>query len=164
MRFSTKKYLIRKIIWLVPFIILFVYGIILYVTNENETQMAQENYKAKMKEVKENDTELPLLSVCSQNQFSERDAEKVFEMEEYRDMNAIFFKMVWLTNVTLNSSEAMSVLRNFAMYKMDANEIENFSDDQIDYLLHHRKTLSKVIKHQVNYFEDSNLVFGKSFS
>ena len=149
MRFSNKKYCIRTILWLMPLIVLLIYGIMQHEQNVSENQVAQGNHRTKMKEVKQKDIELPLISVCSRNQFSERDADKVFEMEEYKDLNAIFYKMVWLTNVTLNASEAMSIFRNFAMHKMDANEIENFSDDQIDYLLHHRKALSKVIKHQV---------------
>ena len=149
MRFSTKKYWIRTILWLMPLIVLLIYGIMQHEQNVSENQVAQGNHRTKMKEVKQKDIELPLISVCSRNQFSERDADKVFEMEEYKDLNAIFYKMVWLTNVTLNASEAMSIFRNFAMHKMDANEIESFSDDQIDYLLHHRKTFSNVIKHQV---------------
>ena len=149
MRFSTKKYWIRTILWLTPFIVLLVYSILQHDQNVTEIQVAQGKHRTKMKEVKTKDIELPLISVCSRNQFSERDADKVFEMEEYKDLNAIYYKMVWLTNVTLNATEAMSVFRNFAMQKMDANEIAGFSDDQIDYLLHHRKTFSKVIKHQV---------------
>ena len=142
-----------------PFIALSVYCIMLYDRNDTEIREVQKKHKTKLKEDRQTDIELPLISVCSRNQFSQRDADKVFEMEEYRDLNAIFYKMVWLTNVTLNASQAMSVFRNFAMHEMDANEIDGFTDDQIDYLLHHRKTFSNVIKHQVSQVLHNTFIF-----
>ena len=94
--------------------------------------------------------ELPLISICSRNQFSQRDADKIMEMEEWRGLNLEYYRQLYYyRNITLNATEFMSIFRNFAMYKMDPNEIENFTEDQKEFLGYHRIEFSKLIEHQV---------------
>ena len=143
------KYSLRKIIWLIPLVSFVIYGTFLHEKHKLDIAASQQKRIISLKDDMKKDVELPSISVCSRNQFSQRDADKVFEMEEWRNYYAGFFRMYWWIEVTLNASEAMSVFRNFAMHKMDPNEIEGFTQDQIDYLGHHRAALSKVIKFQV---------------
>ena len=119
------KFVIRTVIWLVPFISLLIYAIVLNSKNEEDNQVAREEKKITLKTDLENEVDLPVISVCSQNQFSQRDADKILEMEDWRDINLFYYWMRWYySNITLSYSEFMSVFRNFAMYNMTTYERE----------------------------------------
>ena len=150
MRLSTLKFLLRTVIWLVPFISLLIYAIVLNSKNEEDNQVAREEKKITLKTDLQNDVDLPVISVCSRNQFSQRDADKILEMEEWRDINLYYWWLRWYySNITLTYSEFMSIFRNFAMYKMSPDEIENFSEDQKEFLAYHGTNFGRLIKHQV---------------
>ena len=158
MRLSTLKFVIRTILWFLPFISLMIYAIFLNFTNEEDNQVAIEEKKIQLKTNLENEVDLPVISVCSRNQFSQRDADKILEMEEWRDINLYYWWLRWYySNITLTSSEFMSIFRNFAMHNMSPDEIENFSEDQKEFLAYHRTNFGKLIKHQVcqlcNFFK-----------
>ena len=150
MRLSTLKFVIRTISWSLPFISLMIYAIFLNYENEEDIQVAREEKKIQLKTDLQNDVDLPVISVCSRNQFSQRDADKILEMEEWRDIHLFYYWMRWYySNITLSYSEFMSVFRNFAMYNMNPDEIENFSEDQKEFLAYHRTNFGRLIKHQV---------------
>ena len=149
---------IKTIIWLAPFISLIIYAIVLHFKNEEDNQVAREEKKITLKTDLQNEVDLPVISVCSRNQFSQRDADKILEMEEWRDLNLYYWWLRWYySNITLTYSEFMSIFRNFAMYNMNPDEIENFSEDQKEFLAYHRTNFGKLIKHQVcqlcNFFK-----------
>ena len=182
MRVSTLKFEIRTLIWLLPFISLLIYAIFLNIKNEEDNQVARKEKKITLKtdlqnEVDlpvisvcsrnqfsqrdaekillktdlQNDVDLPVISVCSRNQFSQRDADKILEMEEWRDINLYYWWLRWYySNITLTYSEFMSIFRNFAMYNMNPDEIENFSEDQKEFLEYHKTNFGRLIKHQVS--------------
>ena len=144
------KFVIRTIIWLVPFISLLIYAIVLNFKNEEDNQVAREEKKITMKTDLENEVDLPVISVCSRNQFSQRDADKILEMEEWRDINLYYWWLRWYySNITLTYYEFMSIFRNCAMHNMNPDEIENFSEDQKEFLAYHRTNFGRLIKHQV---------------
>ena len=144
------KYDIKTIIWLLPFISLLIYAIVLYFKNEEDNQVAREEKKITLKTDLKNEVDLPVISVCSRNQFSQRDADKILEMEEWRDIHLFYYWMRWYySNITLSYSEFMSVFRNFAMHDMSPDEIENFTEDQKEFLAYHRTNFGRLIKHQV---------------
>ena len=150
MRLSTLKFVIRTISWSLPFISLIMYAIFLNFTNEEENQVAREEKKIQLKTDLKNEVDLPVISVCSRNQFSQRDADKILEMEEWRDINLYYWWLRWYySNITLTYSEFMSIFRNFAMHNMNPEEIENFSEDQKEFLAYHRTNFGRLIKHQV---------------
>ena len=150
MRLSTLKFVIRTISWSLPFISLMIYAIFLNYEIEEDIQVALEEKKIQLKTDLQNDVELPVISVCSRNQFSQRDADKILEMEEWRDINLYYWWLRWYySNITLTSSEFMSIFRNFAMHNMNPDEIENFSEDQKEFLAYHRTNFGRLIKHQV---------------
>ena len=151
MRLSTLKFLIRTIVRFLPFISLMIYAIFLNFTNEEDNQVAREEKKIQLKTDLENEVDLPVISVCSRNQFSQRDADKILDMEEWRDINLYYWWLRWYySNITLTSSEFMSIFRNFAMHNMNPDEIENFSEDQKEFLAYHRTNFGRLIKHQVS--------------
>ena len=150
MRLKALKLVIKTIIWLLTLVSLIVYAIFLIIWNEEDNQMARKEKKIQLKTDLQNDVELPVISVCSRNQFSQRDADKILEMEEWRDIHLFYYWMRWYySNITLSYSEFMSVFRNFAMYNMNPNEIENFSEDQKEFLAYHRTNFGRLIKYQV---------------
>ena len=150
MRLKALKLVIKTIIWLLTLVSLIVYAIFLIIWNEEDNQMARKEKKIQLKTDLQNDVELPVISVCSRNQFSQRDADKILEMEEWRDIHLFYYWMRWYySNITLSYSEFMSVFRNFAMYNMNPDEIENFSEDQKEFLAYHRTNFGRLIKHQV---------------
>ena len=79
------KFAIRTIIWVFPFISLLIYAILLNIKNEEDNQAAREEKKVTLKTDLQNDVDLPVISVCSRNQFSQRDADKILEMEQWKD-------------------------------------------------------------------------------
>ena len=147
---STLKFEIRAIIWLLPFISLLIYATFLNIKNEEDNQVARNEKKITLKSDLQNDVELPVISVCSRNQFSQRDADKILEMEEWRGINLYYWWLRWYySNITLTYSEFMSIFRNFAMHNMSPDEIENFSEDQKEFLEYHKTNFGRLIKHQV---------------
>ena len=150
MRPALIKFFLRHILWLLPFISLMIFGAFLVERNENDYKVATKELNATLKKGNRRDVELPLISICSRNQFSQRDADKIMEMEEWRGLNLEYYRQLYYyRNITLNATEFMSIFRNFAMYKMDPNEIENFTEDQKEFLGYHRIEFSKLIEHQV---------------
>ena len=150
MRLSTLKFEIRTMVWFLPFISLMIYAIFLNYKNEEDNQEAREEKKIQLKTDLQYDVELPVISVCSRNQFSQRDADKILEMEEWRDIHLFYYWMRWYySNITLSYSEFMSVFRNFAMYNMNPDEIENFTEDQKEFLDYHKTNFGRLIKNQV---------------
>ena len=144
------KFVIRTILWFLPFISLMIYAIFLNFTNEENNQVAREEKKIQLKTDLQNDVELPVISVCSRNQFSQRDADKILEMEEWRGINLHYWWLRWYySNITLTYSEFMSIFWNFAMHKMSPNEIENFSEGQKEFLKYHKTNFGRLIKNQV---------------
>ena len=153
MRLSTLKFVIRSIIWLLPFLSMLIYAILLNIKNEEENQVARKEKRITLKTDLQNDVELPVISVCSRNQFSQRDADKILEMEEWRGINLHYWWLRWYySNITLTYSEFMSIFRNFAMNNMNPDEIENFSEDQKEFLEYHKTSFGRLIKHQVRLF------------
>ena len=153
MRLKALKIVIKTIIWLLPLLSLIAYAISLNILNEEDNQMARKEKKIQLKTDLQNDVDLPVISVCSRNQFSQRDADKILEMEEWRDINLYYWWLRWYySNITLTYSEFMSIFRNFAMHNMNPYEIENFSEDQKEFLAYHRTNFARLIKHQVWLF------------
>ena len=71
-------------------------------------------------------------------------------MEEWQEIHLFYYWMRWYySNITLSYSEFMALFRNFAMYNMNPDEIENFSEDQKEFLAYHRTNFGRLIKHQV---------------
>ena len=151
MRLSTLKCVMITMIWLLPFISLLIYAIFLNMKNEEEYQVAREEKKTTLKTDLQNDVDLPVISVCSRNQFSQRDADKILEMEEWRGLNLHYWWLRWYySNITLTYSEFMSIFRNFAMHNMSPDEIEKFTEDQKEFLEYHRTNFGRLIKHQAS--------------
>ena len=165
MRLKAVKLTIKTILWLLPLISLIVYTFLLNQRNVNEDLFAQKELNLTVKKDQQNDVELPVISVCSRNQFSQRDADKILEMEDWRDINLQYWWLrYFFSNITLTYSEFMSVFRNFAMYNMSVNEIENFSEDQKEFLEYHKTNFGRLIKHQVRllYHNYTNPIIKKS--
>ena len=130
-----------------------IFGILLTLKNEQDIQVAREEKNAILKKDRLKDAELPVISVCSRNQFSERDTDKILEMEEWRNINLQYWwQLYYFRNISLTVTEFLSVFRNFAMYQMDPDEIEDFTEDQKEFLGYHRTNFGKLIKHQVRQF------------
>ena len=155
MRLLTLKVMIRAITWLAPVFVLIAFGIYNAQELEVEYQVDIQEKKSDIKSVIEKyDAELPVITVCSRNQFSQRDADKILEMEEWKDINLEYYRQLYYyRNISLNYTEFMSLFRNFAMYKMDPDEIERFTDDQKEFLEYHRINFGRLIKHQVKLFK-----------
>ena len=81
---------------------------------------------------------MPAISICSSNQYSYRDVDKMLEIPKWYEIN-------------YNYTKFMSIFRNFAHYKMDPNEIESFTQDQKDFLLQHRGTFTEIMRKQVTH-------------
>ena len=129
-----------------------IYAIFLNYENEEDIQVAREEKTIQLKTDLQNDVDLPVISVCSRNQFSQRDADKILEMEEWRGINLYYWWLRWYySNITLTYSEFMSIFRNFAMHKMSPDEIENFSEGQKEFLEYHKTNFGRLIKNQVRY-------------
>ena len=112
MRLKALKLVIKTIIWLLPLVSLIVFAIFLNIWNEEDNQVARSVKKIQLKTDLQNDVELPVISVCSRNQFSQRDADKILEMEEWRDINLFYYWMRWYySNITLSYSEFSQVFR-----------------------------------------------------
>ena len=94
--------------------------------------------------------QMPAISICSSNQYSYRDADKVLEIPKWY-------------NINYNHTKFMSIFRNFAHHKMDPNEVENFTQEQKDFLFYHRGAFTKIIRKQVCNIEKKNNVFLKLF-
>ena len=152
MRLSTLRFVIRTIVRLLPCISLIIYAIFLNIKNEEDNQVARKEKKITLKTDLQTDVDLPVISVCSRNQFSQRDADKILEMEEWRGLNLYYWWLRWYySNITLTYSEFMSIFRNFAMHNMSPDEIENFSDGQKEFLEYHKTNFGRLIKNQVRY-------------
>ena len=153
MRPKALKLVIKTIIWLLPLISLIIYAIFIDSKNEVDNEVARKEKKIQLKTDLQNDVELPVISVCSRNQFSQRDADKILEMEEWRGINLHYWWLRWYySNITLTYSEFMSVFHNFAMHNMSPDEIENFTDDQKEFLDYHKTNFGRLIKYQVCLF------------
>ena len=152
MRLSTIRLNIRLILWLLPLISLTICGIFLIERNKRDIQLARQEQKTSYKNDTRGDMELPVISICSRNQFSQRDADKILEMEDWRNINLQYWwQLYYFRNITLSYPQFMSVFRNFAMYKMSPDEIQNFTEDQKEFLGYHRINFARLIKHQVKY-------------
>ena len=160
MRLLAFKLLIKIVIWLFPLITFIIYTILLSRNNEKDIQTDRQLDKVILVKDKEDDVELPVISICSRNQFSQRDTDKILEMEDWRGINLQYWwQLYYFRNITLTYAEFMSVFHNFAMYNMSPDEIENFTDDQKEFLWYHRINFGRLIKYQVKYFS-STLGFG----
>ena len=152
MRLSTIRLNIRLILWLLPLISLTICGIFLIERNKRDIQLARQEQKTSYKNDTRGDMELPVISICSRNQFSQRDTDKILEMEDWRNINLQYWwQLYYFRNITLSYTQFMSVFRNFAMYKMSPDEIQNFTEDQKEFLGYHRINFARLIKHQVKY-------------
>ena len=152
MRLSTIRLNIRLILWLLPLISLTICGFFLLERNKSEIQLARQEKKTSCKNDTRGDMELPVISICSRNQFSQRDTDKILEMEDWRNINLQYWwQLYYFRNITLSYPQFMSVFRNFAMYKMSPDEIQNFTEDQKEFLGYHRINFARLIKHQVKY-------------
>ena len=89
---------------------------------------------------------MPAISICSSNQYSYRDADKVLEIPKWY-------------NINYNHTKFMSIFRNFAHHKMDPNEVENFTQEQKDFLFYHRGAFTKIIRKQVCNIEKKIMFF-----
>ena len=117
MRLLAFKLLIKIVIWLFPLITFIIYTILLSHNNEKDIQTDRQLDKVILMKDKEDDVELPVISICSRNQFSQRDTDKILEMEDWRGINLQYWwQLYYFRNITLTYAEFMSVFHNFAMY------------------------------------------------
>ena len=152
MRLFALKIVLRIIIWFIPLISFIAFGVFQTIQNEKDIEIDRQEKKLELKEDEQSDVELPVISVYSRNQFSQIDTDKILEMEEWRSINLQYWQeWYYFRNITINATEFMSIFRNFAMYKMDPNEIEHFTEDQKEFLGYHRNNFGRLIKQQVHF-------------
>ena len=131
------KYCLRKYFWCLPFISFLIYVIPIYIQEQYRNAVFVPNYSDVVKGGSNKKIQMPAISICSSNQYSYRDADKMLEIPKWYEINYNFTKF-------------MSVFRNFAHHDMDPNEIENFTQEQKNFLIKHKKAFTEILRKQVN--------------
>ena len=145
------KYRLRKYFWLLPFISFLIYVILVYIEelNRNEVFVPKDDSNVANKSLNEK-IQTPAISICSSNQYSYRDADKILEIPKWYEIN-------------YNYTEFMSIFRNFVHHDMDPNEIENFTQEQKDFLIKHRKAFTEILRKQVTHISNLEMKVRNSF-
>ena len=130
------KYRLRKYLWLLPFFSFLFYAIPVYIRQLSRNAVFVPNYSNVVKQDLNEKIQMPAISICSSNQYSYRDADKMLEIPKWYEIN-------------YNYTEFMSIFRNFAHHDMDPNEIDNFTQEQTDFLIKHRKAFTEFLRKQV---------------
>ena len=130
------KYRLRKYLWLLPFFSFLIYAIPVYIRQLSRNAVFVPNYSNVVKQDLNEKIQMPAISICSSNQYSYRDADKMLEIPKWYEIN-------------YNYTEFMSIFRNFAHHDMDPNEIDNFTQEQTDFLIKHRKAFTEFLRKQV---------------
>ena len=124
------KYRLRKYLWLLPFISFLIYVIPVYIQELSRNAVFVPNYSNVVKQDLNEKIQMPAISICSSNQYSYRDADKMLEIPKWYEIN-------------YNYTKFMSIFRNFAHHDMDPNEIENFTQEQKVFLIKYRKAFTR---------------------
>ena len=130
------KYHLRKYLWLLPFISFLIYVIPVYIQELRRNAVFVPNYSNIVEEGLKEKIQMPAITICSSNQYSYRDADNILMIPKWYEIN-------------YNYTEFMSIFRNFAHHDMDPNEIENFTQEQKDFLIKHRKAFTEILRKQV---------------
>ena len=130
------KYRLRKYLWLLPFISFLIYVIPVYIQELCRNVVFVPNYSNIVEEGLNKKIQMPAITICSSNQYSYRDADNILMIPKWYEIN-------------YNYTEFMSIFRNFAHHDMDPNEIENFTQEQKDFLIKHRKAFTELLRKQV---------------
>ena len=133
------KYRLRNFLWLLPFVSFLIHVILVYIQEISRNEVYVPNYSNVTKEGMKKKIQMPAISICSTNQYSYRDTDKMLEIPKWY-------------NINYNYSKFMSIFRNFAHHKMDPNEIEKFTQEQKDFLIKHRKAFTEILRKQVSPF------------
>ena len=132
------KYRFRKYFWLLPFISFLIYVIPVYIRGLYRNAVFVPNYSNVVKQDLNKKIQMPAISICSSNQYSYRDADKMLEIPKWYKIN-------------YNYTDFMRIFRNFAHHLMDPNEIENFTQEQKDFLIKHRRAFTELLRKQVTH-------------
>ena len=130
------KYRFRKYFWLLPFVSFLIYVIPVYIQELYRNAVFVPNYSNVVKESLNEKIQMPAISICSSNQYSYRDADNMLEIPKWYKIN-------------YNYTKFMSIFRNFAHHNMDPNEIDDFTQEQKDFLIKHRKAFTELLRKQV---------------
>ena len=130
------KYRLRKYLWLLPFISFLIYVIPVYIQELRRNAVFVPNYSNIVQEGFNEKIQMPAITICSSNQYSYRDADNILMIPKWYEIN-------------YNYTEFMSIFRNFAHHDMDPNEIENFTQEQKNFLIKHRRAFTEILKKQV---------------
>ena len=136
MNLTTLKYWLPKILWLFPILSMIIYFVPVHRQELLQRDVFVKNYQNVVLHHLPKEIQMPAISICSSNQYSYRDADKVLEIPKWY-------------NINYNHTKFMSIFRNFAHHKMDPNEVENFTQEQKDFLFYHRGAFTKIIRKQV---------------
>ena len=134
---ATMKYLLRWILWMLPLISYLTYSISIYIIELSRHEVFYDNHHQVVKDELPSKIQMPSISICSSNQYSYRDADNLLMIPKWY-------------NINYNYTKFMSIFRNFAHHKMDPNEIENFSQEQKDFLFYHRGAFTEILRKQVH--------------
>ena len=130
------KFCLRKYFWLIPFLSFLIYAILIHLQELYRNEVFIRNYSNVIKEALNDTIQMPALSICSSNQYSYRDADKMLEIPKWYEIN-------------YNYTKFMSIFRNFAHHNMDRNKIDDFTLEQKDFLIKHRKAFTELLRKQV---------------
>ena len=130
------KLFLRKYFWLLPFLSFLIYAILVYIQELYRNEVFVPNYSNVTKEALKEKIQMPAISICSSNQYSYRDADNMLEIPKWYEINYNYTKFI-------------SIFRNFAHHNMDPNEIDDFTQEQKDFLIKHRKAFTELLRKQV---------------
>ena len=134
------KLWLKRLLWIFPMISFLIYYIPVYVSELYRHEVFYRNYHQVVVDNLPAKIQMPAISICSSNQYSYRDADKVLVIPKWY-------------NINYNYTKFMSIFRNFAHHKMDPNEIEDFTQEQKDFLFYHRGAFTEIIRKQVQCFK-----------
>ena len=133
------KFFLRKYFWILPFLSFLIYAILAYIQELYRNEVFVPNYSNVTKEALKDKIQMPAITICSSNQFSYRDADNMLEIPKWYEIN-------------YNYTKFMSIFRNFAHHNMDPNEIDDFTQEQKDFLIKHRKAFTELLRKQVTQY------------